>query len=158
MVPVAVAERSSVSVWGEGRGRGLPGSRRRGLMSALAVGRLCVPGAGFFDPADVSRVVGRGDPHRSTPRYRQPTLCRGVVLHVRHGGASTNTAPARRRLENRTVRRWTGIPFKRADHMFLGLAVVFLVLWLLGFFAFHVASGLIHLLIIVAVISFIVHF
>jgi hypothetical protein len=42
--------------------------------------------------------------------------------------------------------------------MFLGLAVVLLVLWLLGFFAFHVASGLIHLLIIVAVISFIVHF
>jgi len=42
--------------------------------------------------------------------------------------------------------------------MFLGLAVVLLVLWLLGFFAFHIASGLIHLLIIVAVISFIVHF
>ena len=42
--------------------------------------------------------------------------------------------------------------------MFLGLAVVLLVLWLLGFLAFHVASGLIHLLIIFAVISFVVHF
>jgi hypothetical protein len=42
--------------------------------------------------------------------------------------------------------------------MFLGLAVVLLVLWLLGFLAFHVASGLIHLLIILAVISFVVHF
>lgn len=42
--------------------------------------------------------------------------------------------------------------------MFLGLAVVLLVLWLLGFLAFHVASGLIHLLIILAVILFVVHF
>jgi hypothetical protein len=42
--------------------------------------------------------------------------------------------------------------------MFLGLAVVLLVLWLLGFLAFHVAGGLIHLLIILAVISFVVHF
>jgi hypothetical protein len=42
--------------------------------------------------------------------------------------------------------------------MFLGLAVVLLVLWLLGFLAFHVASGLIHLLIVLAVISFVVHF
>jgi len=42
--------------------------------------------------------------------------------------------------------------------MFLGIAVVLLVLWLLGFFAFHVANGLIHLLIILAVIAFVVHF
>jgi hypothetical protein len=42
--------------------------------------------------------------------------------------------------------------------MFPGLAVVLLVLWLLGFLAFHVAGGLIHLLIILAVISFVVHF
>jgi hypothetical protein len=42
--------------------------------------------------------------------------------------------------------------------MVLGLAVVLLVLWLLGFLAFHVAGGLIHLLILFAVISFVVHF
>ena len=42
--------------------------------------------------------------------------------------------------------------------MFLGLAVVLLVLWLLGFLAFHVAGGLIHLLILLAVISLVVHF
>jgi hypothetical protein len=41
--------------------------------------------------------------------------------------------------------------------MFLGLFVILLVLWLLGFFAFHVAGGLIHLLLIVAVISLVVH-
>jgi hypothetical protein len=42
--------------------------------------------------------------------------------------------------------------------MFLILFVVLLVMWLLGFAAFHVAGGLIHLLLIIAVISLIAHF
>jgi hypothetical protein len=42
--------------------------------------------------------------------------------------------------------------------MFIVLFFVLLVLWLLGFAAFHIAGGLIHLLLILAVISIIVHF
>jgi len=42
--------------------------------------------------------------------------------------------------------------------MFMALFIVLLVAWLLGWGAFHVAGGLIHLLLIVAVISLIVHF
>jgi hypothetical protein len=42
--------------------------------------------------------------------------------------------------------------------MLLILFFVLLVAWLLGWAAFHVAGGLIHLLLIVAVISLIVHF
>ena len=42
--------------------------------------------------------------------------------------------------------------------MFLGLAMVLLVIWALGYLAFHVAGGLIHLLVLFAVIAFIVHF
>ena len=42
--------------------------------------------------------------------------------------------------------------------MFLALFGILLVMWLLGLFAFHVAGGLIHLLLIVAVISLVVHF
>jgi hypothetical protein len=42
--------------------------------------------------------------------------------------------------------------------MFLALFVVLLVCWIFGFVVFHVASGLIHLLLIVAVISLIWHF
>ena len=42
--------------------------------------------------------------------------------------------------------------------MFLGLFVILLVMWLMGLFAFHVAGGLIHLLLIIAVISLLVHF
>ena len=47
---------------------------------------------------------------------------------------------------------------KESNRMFLILFIVLLVAWLMGFFAFHVAGGLIHLLLIVAVISLIVHF
>jgi hypothetical protein len=42
--------------------------------------------------------------------------------------------------------------------MFMTLFVVLLVLWLLGFFAFHVAGALIHLLLVIALISLVLHF
>jgi hypothetical protein len=41
--------------------------------------------------------------------------------------------------------------------MFLALFFILLIFWILGFVAFHVAGGLIHLLIIVAIISLILH-
>ena len=41
---------------------------------------------------------------------------------------------------------------------FLGIAILLLILWLGGFLMFHVASGLIHLLLLFAVISLIIHF
>jgi hypothetical protein len=42
--------------------------------------------------------------------------------------------------------------------MLLTLFAILLVMWLLGLFAFHVTGGLIHLLLIVAVISLVFHF
>lgn len=42
--------------------------------------------------------------------------------------------------------------------MFLALFAVLLVMWLLGFFAFHAAGGLIHILLVIALISLVVHF
>jgi hypothetical protein len=41
--------------------------------------------------------------------------------------------------------------------MLLILAIVFLVLWLLGFVAFHVAAGAIHILLAIAIVLFIWH-
>ena len=41
--------------------------------------------------------------------------------------------------------------------MFLILAIVLLVLWVGGFFVMHISSFLIHLLIIFAVISLVMH-
>jgi hypothetical protein len=42
--------------------------------------------------------------------------------------------------------------------MFLILCAVLVVAWLLGWSAFHVTGGLIHLLLIVAVIFLVLHF
>jgi hypothetical protein len=36
------------------------------------------------------------------------------------------------------------------------IALILLVLWALGFFAFHVAGGLIHLLLVIAVVVFVI--
>ena len=41
--------------------------------------------------------------------------------------------------------------------MLLIIAVILLALWVLGFGIFHVAGGLIHLILVVAVIMFVVH-
>jgi len=40
--------------------------------------------------------------------------------------------------------------------MLATIAVILVVLWLLGFFAFHIAGGLIHLLLVAAVIVIII--
>ena len=41
--------------------------------------------------------------------------------------------------------------------MLLALFVILLVMWMLGFFAFHVAGVLIHLLLLFALISLVMH-
>lgn len=41
--------------------------------------------------------------------------------------------------------------------MLMGIAVILFILWALGFFAFHVAGSLIHLLLVVAVIAIVVN-
>ena len=47
---------------------------------------------------------------------------------------------------------------EKENVMFMLLFVILLVAWLLGGFAFHVGGGLIHILLIVAVIALILHF
>jgi len=42
--------------------------------------------------------------------------------------------------------------------MLLTIAIILFVLWALGFFAFHVAGGLIHLLLVIGVIVLIWNF
>ena len=41
--------------------------------------------------------------------------------------------------------------------MFAMLAIILLIAWLFGFLVLHISSGLIHLLLVVAVIAFIWH-
>jgi hypothetical protein len=47
---------------------------------------------------------------------------------------------------------------RKDHHMLFALAVILVVAWLLGFTVFHVAGGLIHLLLLLAVISILWHF
>jgi len=42
--------------------------------------------------------------------------------------------------------------------MLLTIAIILLILWALGFFAFHVAGGLIHILLIIGLIVLIWNF
>ena len=42
--------------------------------------------------------------------------------------------------------------------LFLFSAIILFVAWVLGWLVFHVAGGLIHILLVVAVITLIVHF
>jgi uncharacterized protein DUF5670 len=42
--------------------------------------------------------------------------------------------------------------------MLLTIAVIILILWALGFLAFHVTAWFIHVLLVIAIIVFIVHF
>ncbi len=42
--------------------------------------------------------------------------------------------------------------------MWIGIALVLIVVWLVSFLAFHIAGGLIHLLLVFAVISIVLHF
>lgn len=42
--------------------------------------------------------------------------------------------------------------------MIIGIALVLFVLWLLGAFVFKIAGGLIHLLLVIAIIAIVWHF
>jgi hypothetical protein len=42
--------------------------------------------------------------------------------------------------------------------MLATLAAVLIVLWLLGFLAFHVSSGLIHVLLVTGIVMLLLHF
>jgi hypothetical protein len=41
--------------------------------------------------------------------------------------------------------------------MLMTVAIVLLILWALGFFAFHVSTSLIHVLIVLAVVAIVMH-
>jgi fatty acid desaturase len=46
---------------------------------------------------------------------------------------------------------------RRGNAMLLTIGIILFIAWMLGFFAFHVTAGLIHVLLVLAVISFVVH-
>ena len=53
---------------------------------------------------------------------------------------------------------WRVVRAARSVDMWIGIAILLLVLWAGGFLMFHAAGFFIHILLILAVISFIIHF
>jgi hypothetical protein len=47
---------------------------------------------------------------------------------------------------------------KGVEDMLALIAAVLIVLWLLGFFAFHVSAGIIHVLLIIGIVMLVLHF
>jgi hypothetical protein len=53
---------------------------------------------------------------------------------------------------------WHAPKVKGVEDMFGLMATVLVILWLLGFFAFHVSSGLIHVLLVIGIVMVFLHF
>jgi hypothetical protein len=53
---------------------------------------------------------------------------------------------------------WHAPRVKGVEDMFGLIAAVLVVLWLLGFFGFHVSSGLIHVLLVIGIVMVFLHF
>jgi hypothetical protein len=67
---------------------------------------------------------------------------------------------SRRRALRDTEYFWLarGSEVKGVKNMLGMIAVVLIVLWLLGFLAFHVSSGLIHILLVIGIVMLLLHF
>jgi hypothetical protein len=83
-------------------------------------------------------------------------LARHVAPNKARGSAST---PVEAKWNPGRFAPLTNRASEQGDaEMFGIIAAVLVVLWLLGFFAFHISSALIHLLLVVGLILLVVHF
>jgi len=53
---------------------------------------------------------------------------------------------------------WLALEIIGVKDMLALIAAVLIVLWLLGFFAFHVSTGVVHVLLIIGIVMLILHF
>jgi hypothetical protein len=56
------------------------------------------------------------------------------------------------------VSDWLQSAIEGVENMLGMLAAILIVLWLLGFFAFHVTTGLIHIILVVGIVLLAIHF
>jgi uncharacterized protein DUF5670 len=70
-----------------------------------------------------------------------------------------NSRPARTTLllESARSRIWLALSNTEVDVLGI-IAAVLIILWLLGFFAFHVTAGFIHIVLVVGLILLVLHF
>ena len=70
---------------------------------------------------------------------------------------STATSPPESAREEEGILLALFTPQRGGKTMLLTIGIILFIAWILGFFAFHVTAGLIHLLLVLAVVSFVVH-
>jgi len=61
-------------------------------------------------------------------------------------------------VRDKAIFDWRALKVEGVDDMLGLIAAVLIILWLLGFFAFHVTSGFIHVALFVGLILLIFHF
>jgi hypothetical protein len=88
-------------------------------------------------PAILNMAVGEGPTHRLSATGQMPVA------------ASTNLLVALRGSSARPL----------GDNNMLGIiAAVLIILWLLGFFAFHITAAFIHIVLVVGLVLLVLHF
>jgi hypothetical protein len=85
-----------------------------------------------------------------------PALREALTGRRRGRDGDVTEPPVRRSVLKRTGRAPSAAP--RGKAMLAVVAVILVVLWLCGFLVFKVAGGLIHILLVIAVIALIAHF
>jgi uncharacterized membrane protein YtjA (UPF0391 family) len=78
----------------------------------------------------------------------------GRLISVKRVSAITDS---RREISYPRVDRWHVSSLVEGFSMLVWLAVILIIAWLLGWGVFHVAGGLIHILLVIAVIVFLVN-
>ena len=90
--------------------------------------------------------------------YRKPLVKRVTAVSVQHvWGVRTSIARCARGALTGTIPVEDEL-FRLGGFVLALIGLVLLVMWLLGFVAFHVTSGVIHVLLVLALISIIMHF
>jgi hypothetical protein len=59
---------------------------------------------------------------------------------------------------DKRISDWHALREKGVEYMLGLIAAVLIVLWLLGFLAFHVSTGLIHVLLVIGIVMLLLHF
>ena len=85
---------------------------------------------------------------------KKPAIARGYT----NFGDLVRRMPDVRAERRVTTSRVEDELFRLGGFVFALIGLVLLVMWLLGFVAFHVTTGVIHILLVLAVISIIMHF
>jgi membrane-bound ClpP family serine protease len=93
------------------------------------------------------------------PQFLNTPAKRPVENSIKVSTMAQNSRPARTTLLLESARSRIGSRSARRGWDVLGIiAAVLIVLWLLGFFAFHVTAGLIHIVLVVGLILLVLHF